>query len=89
MSGRDSVRSAARRAIGVPDATEVGELLRHLQATLTELQARVDVLRIERTEDAADLTRLREEVRLQREVILEQTAAIEHLQGQLASGSSH
>lgn len=89
MSGRDTVRSAARRAIGVPDATEVGDLLAHLQTILTHLQSNVDALRHERAVDAAELAQLREDLRRQRDVILEQAAAIEQLQGRLTSGPGH
>lgn len=89
MSGRESVRSAARRAIGVPDASEVGDTLREFQATLDALQSGIDALQADRANKSAELDRLRQELDELRRVILEQAAAIERLQGQRTSGPGH
>lgn len=86
MSGRNSARAAARRAIGVPDATEIGEQLAHLQASIVATQVAVDTLRDQRNVDANELARLRDELARLQAVIVEQAAAIEQLQGQRTAG---
>jgi predicted nuclease with TOPRIM domain len=86
VSARDSARSAARRAIGVPDATEVGATLADLRSALDELHLAVTALRAERDELAAEVARQREEfLRLER-AVLEQAATLEAMQSQRSAG---
>lgn len=82
VSARDNLRSTARRAIGVPDATEVGDTLATLRAAVEALEVSVATLREERDALAAEVTRQREEfLRLER-AVLEQAAVLEVIQSQ-------
>ena len=82
MSAKDSIRTAARRAVGVPDATEVGAALAALRASLDELHLAVAALREERDALATEVTRQRDEVLRIERAVLEQADVLEAMQSQ-------
>lgn len=85
MSGRHAVRAAARRVLGAPDASDVGETLAQLRAAVQDLSATASNLGHERDAQAAQLVLLQEELARLGHVLREQATAIESLQSRLSA----
>lgn len=86
VRARSAIRTAARRAAGVPDASEVGTALADLRATLDDLHLAMAALREERDSLAAEVARQRDEVLRIEQAVLEQASVLEAVQSQHSAG---
>lgn len=88
MSGRQVVRSAAQRVVGVPDATEVGASLEQLRAELAEVRESLESLRNQHEAARAEVGRELEELAALRAAVLDQARAIDEILGRLDGGAA-
>jgi len=90
VSASGKLRAAGRRALGVPDGAEVGAALQQLHdatvALQTGLESLIGQLETETARRVELGDSLAEDLAALRTVVVEQAAAIDHLQGRLTAG---
>ena len=87
MTGaRARLRRAVQRALGVPDAAELSAALGRLHESTVAVQSSIEALTVGRATDTAERQRIEAELATLQRVIVDQTLAIERLQGQRTAG---